>query len=124
MKIGVSPDQSSPVHPARQKAQRLEAENEPHLYYCSLFLCQELGLDRKPDRITFLKKGMRLPWGGGVVTLLTLVLAEPPCSPSSASSSSNSRGSSSKAKLVISLPGPVRKEVKGEEEGDEHGDTA
>lgn len=82
---------------------------------------------RKPDRITFLKKGMRLPWGGGVVTLLTLVLAEPPCSPSSASSSSNSRGSSSKAKLVISLPGPVRKEVKGEEEeeeGDEHGDTA
>lgn len=59
-----------------------------------------------------------------MVTLLTLVLAEPPCSPSSASSSSNSRGSSSKAKLVISLPGPVRKEVKGEEEGDEHGDTA
>lgn len=61
---------------------------------------------QNPARITFLKKGMRLPWGGGVVTLLTLVLAEPLCSPSSASSSSSSRGSSSKAKLVISLPGP------------------
>lgn len=40
MKRGVSPAQPSPVHPARQKAQRLEAENEPHLYYCSLFFAK------------------------------------------------------------------------------------
>lgn len=82
-------------------------------------LGSDLPYHKNPARITFLKKGMRLPWGGGVVTLLTLVLAEPLCSPSSASSSSNSRGSSSKAKLVISLPGPQSQDEGGRRRGGE-----
>lgn len=48
--------------------------------------------------VTFLKKGMRLVWAGGVVTLLTLLLGERWVS--MASSSSNSSGS--KAKLGMS----------------------
>lgn len=61
--------------------------------------------------VTFLKKGMRLEWAGGVVTLLTLLLGEQWVS--AASSSSNSSGS--KAKLCVSrapgdAPGPEGRE--------------